>query len=327
MLLPHRFPVALAMMVAGMLCWGSWTNAHRIAHKWRVELFHWDYSFGIVLICLSAAATAGTFFGSPTFGENLLGADRTALLWAAAGGVCLNAGSLTLMVGISRVGMAVAFPIAVGLALVMGTLLSYMITPKGDPRLLGLGVALCLAAVLTNSIAYRYRTAEDKAGRGSMSALGICVVAGIFFTCSGPMVAKALASPKPLAPYGACVMFALGSLITAVPLLRYFMRRPIEGPPVTMTDYFAGSLRNHAAGLLGGCIWGGGMLFTFVAAGTAGMAIALAIGQANPLVAALWGVFVWKEFQGAPPRARSLLALMFALYIGGLISISLSYNG
>jgi glucose uptake protein len=326
MLLPDAFPVAFAMLLVGMICFGSWTNAYKIAQNWRLELFHLDYSFGVFLVAVLAAATVGTYFSPPSFGKNFLNADHSSWFWAAGGGVLVNAGNLMLMVGINRVGIAVAFPISVGLALVIGTYLSYLITPKGDPLLLGVSVVLIFCGVLTNSFAYRCRAAENFTSRRSKTGLGICVVSGILFTCSGPMLAKALSSPRHLAPYGACVLYAFGSLIVSGPLLLYFMHHPIEGEPLSLTDYLNGSFRNHAAGLLGGAIWGGGMLLTFLPAGVVGIAIALAVGQADSLVAALWGIFVWREFQNSPTRVRILLTIMFVLYIGGLFTIILCYR-
>jgi glucose uptake protein len=175
-----------------------------------------------------------------------------------------------------------------------------------------------------NSLAYR--AAAKDARKGSRMGLLLCLGAAALFSAAGPLVAKAFASPRPVAPYGAAVLFAAGSLLSTGPMLLYLMRRPIQGPPLAMPDYFRGSVRNHAAGLLGGLVWGAGMVVTFAAADVAGMAIAGAIGQANSLVAAVWGIFVWREFRGAPPRAHRLLALMFALYAAGLVCIGLSFR-
>lgn len=326
MLLPTAFPVAFTMLVVGMICWGSWTNAYRIAREWRLELFHLDYSLGLFLIAMLASATLGTFFSPPSFGENLRRADHSSWLWAAGGGVLVNVGNLMLMVGINRVGMAVAFPVSVGLSLVFGTLLAYRITPKGDPFLLALSVGLIFCGILTNSLAYHYRATDNLTTQRLKSGLGICIVSGILFTCSGPMLARAMASPSPLAPYGACALYSFGSLIVSGPLLLYLMHYAIEGKPISLADYFTRSFRNHAAGLLGGVVWGAGMLFTFLPAGVVGMPIALTIGQADSLVAALWGIFVWHEFQNSPPRARILLALMFIFFLGGLCTLGLSYQ-
>ena len=324
MLLPETFPAALAMMLISMVCWGSWTNTWRLARRWHIEFFHCDYAVGVMLAGAVAALTAGTLFGAPTFFDDLRAAGGDAMAWAAVGGACLNLGNLLLLAGIARVGMTVAFPVAVGFALVVGTVLSYLVHPKGDPALLAGGVALVFLAVLVNSLVYRSTQASRKAH--AAGGLALCFASGVLFSLCGPMVAKALTAPRPLAAYGVSVLYAAGSLVVTAPLLVYLLRRPIEGGPLALGDYLGGSARNHLAGLAGGLVWGTGMVMNFIAAGLAGMAVSGAVGQANPLVAAAWGIFVWREFRGAPARTQALLALMIALYSGGLVLLSLSFK-
>jgi len=324
---PQSFPLAFTLLIVGMVLWGSWINAYRFAQNWRLELFHIDYSVGILVVAVLGTAGAGMCFGSPNALENFLAADRSAWLWAAAAGALVNAGNLALMAAISQVGLTVAFPVSVGISLILGTFLSYWVMPRGDPRLLALSVTLILAGVLTNSYAHHCRARHALTRNRSRSGLGICIASGLLFTCGAPMVAKALASRTPLEPYGVCILFALGSLMAAVPLLWCLARYPVEGERIAYRGYFQGSIRNHAAGLLGGALWGGGMLLTFVPAAMVGMAISSAVGQADPLVASLWGIFVWHEFQGAPVRAQIALAVMFALFIAGLVTIGFCYRG
>jgi glucose uptake protein len=324
MLLPETFPAALAMMLVSMACWGSWTNAWRLARRWRLEFFHCDYAIGVMLAAAAAALTAGMLFGQPDFLDNLRTASPAAMGYAVAGGACLNIGNFLLMAAIARVGMTVAFPVAVGFSLVVGTVLSYLVHPLGDPALLGGGVAMVFCAVLVNSLVYRSASAGKQHGRGG---LAMCLAAGVLFSLCGPLVAKALTAPDPVAPYGAAVLYAGGSLLITAPLFVWLLRRPIEGKgPLALAGYLGGSARNHLAGLAGGVVWGSGMVLNFIAAGLAGMAVAGAIGQANPLVAAAWGIFVWREFRGAPRRTHALLALMIALYSGGLALLSLSFR-
>lgn len=323
---PQSFPLAFTMLIVGMIFWGSWTNPYRLAQNWRLELFHIDYSIGILVVAVLGAAGAGMGFKSPNTLENFLAADRSAWLWAAAGGALVNAGNLALMAAINRIGMAVAFPISVGISLILGTFLSYAVMPRGDPRLLALGVALIFAGVLTNSYANHCRERQASKQNRSLGGLGICIASGLLFTCVAPMVAKALSSRRPLEPYGICVLFALGSLIAVAPLLWCLRRYPLEGERIAYAGYFQGSMRNHAAGLAGGALWGGGMLLTFVPAAMVGMAMSSAVGQADPLVASLWGIFVWHEFRGAPRRAQFALAVMFALFIAGLVAIGSCYR-
>ncbi len=323
MLLPETFAAALAMMLGSTFCWGSWTNLSRLARRWRVEFFHHDWAWGMFLAAVAAALTAGLFFGRPNFLDNLSAAGGDAIAWALAGGACLNVGNFLLVAGIARVGMTVAFPVAVGLSLVVGTVLSYLVHPLGDPLLLAAGVTLVFSAVITNALVYRAAGAGKPGGKGG---LGICLAAGILFSICGPMVAKALNAARPLAPYGAGLLYSIGSLAATAPLLALLWRRPLGDAPLTISDYRAGTLRDHAAGLAGGAIWGIGMMLNFLAAGMAGMAVSGAVGQANPLVAAAWGIFVWREFRGAKSGTVALLALMIALYSGGLVLLALSFR-
>lgn len=323
MLLPETFAAALAMMLGSMLCWGSWTNLSRLARGWRLEFFHHDYAWGMLVVAVVAAATGGMLFGRPNVLDNLAASDAASVAWATVAGACLNAGNFLLMAGIARVGMTVAFPVSVGFSLVVSTVLAYLVRPLGDPALLAAGVALVFAAVVTNALVYR---SHGKGRSGGGNGLAMCLAAGILFTMCGPMVAKALNTARPLAPYGVALVYAVGSLAITAPLLALLRRFPLDGIPLAMADYRRGTARDHAAGLAGGTIWGAGMVLNFLAAGLAGMAVSGAIGQANPLVAAAWGIFVWREFRGASRRTLVLLGLMIALYSAGLVLLALSFR-
>jgi glucose uptake protein len=328
MIFPGTYVVALVIMIAGMIFWGSWANTYKLTRNWRIELYYWDYAIGIFLTSIIVGLTLGTFFGGTTFTDNLLGADRSAWIYATAAGALWNCGNILLMLGVALVGLAVAFPLSIGLALVFGVIGSYMVMPRGNPLLLFGGVALVFVAVLLNSLAYRAaKSGGDAKQKVSRPGLLACLVAGALFSGFGPLVGKSLSTPQPLGPYGVAFFFTFGALLSTVPLLSYFMRHPLEGVPLSWSDYRNGRGRDHAAGLIGAFFWGLGTTFTFVGANSVGIALAYAIGQANPLVAALWGVFVWREFKGAPRTANVLLAFMFALYFGGLLVLASSFSG
>ena len=324
MYLPGSYVVALSLMLAGMFFWGAWPNTYKLTRNWRFELFYWDYVFGIFLTSIIVGLTLGTCFGAQTFLRNILTADRNALLYATAAGALWNIGNILLVTGVALVGLAVAFPLSIGLALVVGVVGSYLVMPKGDPVLLFLGVAMVFAAVIFNSLAYSTRSSATKTV--SKNGLVACVLAGVLFSGFGPLVGKALSASNPLGPYGVAFFFTFGALLTTLPVMTYFMRHPVEGAPLCWKDYRQGSSKEHIAGLLGGFFWGLGTTFTFVPAGMVGIALAYAIGQANPLIAALFGVFVWREFQGASRRAHVLLGFMFVLYLGGLLTLASSFR-
>lgn len=324
MFLPHSFGLALLMMLAGMICWGSWANAYKLTPTRRFELFYWDYVAGTFLLSLLAALTLGSLFGGDSFARNFLAAGLQSKLFALLAGVTLNFGNILLLAGVSLVGMSVAFPISLGLSLVVSTVLSYLITPRGDAAWLFSGVTLVFFAVVLNSFAYRSRGAVE--ARASMKGILICIASGVSFCAFAPLVTKSFAARDPIGPYGAAVMFTAGAFLSTFPFMSYFMRRPLDGPPIGARDFWASTSKEHTAGMLGGAIWGSGTVLTFAAADFVGMALAGAIGQANSLVAAVWGVFVWREFRGAPARSRMLLALMFVCYVGGIACIARSHD-
>jgi glucose uptake protein len=308
------FAAALALMLISMVCWGSWTNASRLARQGRLEFFHADFSWGVFAVAVAAGA-AGLL-------DSLGRASGAAIGSALLGGMAVNAGNLVLVVGIARVGMTVASPVSVGLALVLSTSLSYLVQPRGNAALLAAGVALILCAAMANALAYRL--AFPPQGGRRRGGLGLCVAAGLLFSAAAPLATHALAAAEPLSPLAAAALYASGGLLAGLLLLAWLARRPVEGGPYTFAAYSASSRRNHLAGLAGGAIWGTGMTLCFVAGGAAGMALAGAVGQANPLVAAVWGIFVWREFHGASRRAWQALALAIALYVAGLLVLAAS---
>ena len=324
MFVPETFPIALLMMVTSMICWGSWANSYKLTKDYRFELFYWDYAIGIFLISVVLALTLGSMGSTPEgFFANVRQADTSNFVYAMAGGVIFNVANLLLVAGIELVGLAVAFPVAIGIALVVGVVLSYAVQQTGDPILLGLGVLLAIVAVIMDGQAYAKMSAERQVvpRKGIM----VCVVSGLLMGLFAPLVTRALTVGQVLSPYSIAVFFTLGALLSCFVVNVYFMRRPIAGEPVTFGDYVAARPVDHGLGILGGAVWGIGTVFNFVAASLVGVAISYAIGQAAPMVAAAWGVFVWNEFRGAPRSSKLYLAAMFILFPLAIVVISRAY--
>lgn len=325
MYIPGLYSIALLMMIITMICWGSWANTQKLSRGWRFELFYWDYVFGIVIISVILAFTMGnTDPSSPdSFIANLRAADAQHIVLALLGGAVFNVANILLVAAIAMAGLAVAFPIGIGLALVIGSVLNYIIIPKGDPVLLFGGILLVMVAIVLDAFAYR-RLVKDMSvsKKGIMLSLLCGVGMGLFY----PFVAKATSGPNHLGPYAVAVVFAFGVLICTIPVNYLFMRKPISGEPVAMADYFRGSAAFHFWGILGGAIWGIGMISNFVAsyAQMVGPATAYALGQGATMVSAIWGVFVWREFAGAPPAARRLIGLMFLFFLVGLSGVAVA---
>jgi len=272
--------------------------------------------FGLTLGSRNAASPDSFF-------RNLETASTRSLLEAFFGGVVFNVGNLLLVAAISVAGMAVAFPIGAGLALVMGAVINYVISPKGNPILLFGGIGLICIAIVLDAIAYRSLPGGAKAttkGIGLSLACGIAV--GLFY----PFVAKALTGPNHLGPYTVYFVFALGAVVSNFPMNYALMRRPVTGQPLRIKDYFKGHMSLHAWGILGGLIWGSGTIANFVASYVPmiGPATSFSLGEGNTMISAVWGIFVWKEFHGAGNRTKALLAIMFLLFVLGLTSIAVA---
>jgi glucose uptake protein len=321
---PDTFAVALLMMITSTVCWGSWANTYKLTKNYRFELFYWDYAIGIVLVALLFAFTLGSRGGSDSFLANVKEADPTNIMLALLGGAIFNVANLLLVAGIDMAGLAVAFPVAIGIALVEGVVLSYALQPKGDPVLLAIGVALAILAVIADGKAYGSLTG----GRTTVTrtSLVVCVISGLLMGAFAPFVARALTSPHPLTSYSIAVFFTLGALLCCFIVNLYFMRNPLVGAPVAFSGYFEQRAADHLLGIAGGMIWGTGMVFNFVAASLVGVAIAYAIGQAAPMVAALWGVLVWKEFRGATAAGKRYLAATFICYVLATVIVARAYT-
>jgi glucose uptake protein len=325
MFVPQIYAIALAMMITSMLCWGSWANTQKAAKNWRFELFYWDYVWGILIVAVILGLTMGrTDAASPdSFFNNLAFADGRNIVYALAGGIIFNVGNLLLVAAMETAGLAVAFPIGIGLALVIGAVLNYLVTPKGNPLLLFGGIALVCLAIIFDALAYRSISKDTTV---TTKGIVLSVMSGIGIGLFYPMIAKAISTGNHLGPYTVFFMFGVGILLCTVPVNYALMRRPISGAPVALSDYWAGAGRLHLWGILGGLIWGVGTNFNFVAsyAPIVGPAASYALGQGATMISAFWGVFVWKEFRGAGPQAKRYLALMFILFIAGLTAIALA---
>ena len=324
MFIIQTYPLAVAFCLVTMLCWGSWANNQKLAAKdWRFELFYWDYALGVVLMSLLFALTLGSVGeGGRSFVADLQQASSADLGSAFLGGILFNAANILLVAAIAVAGMSVAFPVGIGLALIVGVIVNYLDVPVGDPILLFVGVACITAAIVMNALAYR----QKQAGSNQVSSRGLIlsIVAGGLMGFFYKYVANAMfpnfSQPEAgkLSPYTAVFIFSLGLLVSNAIFNTLLMYRPFAGGPVTFGDYFKGSKRSHLMGLLGGAIWCVGMSFSIIASDKAGPAISYGLGQGATVVAAVWGIFVWKEFKGASRRTHMLLNFMLATYLLGL---------
>lgn len=320
MFTPQSFSVALVMMVITAICWGSWANTFKGVKNYRFELFYWDYAIGIFLMSLVFAFTLGSSGNdASSFLNNVRAADASNIGWALLAGAIFNLANLLLVAAIDLVGLAVAFPIAIGIALVVGVLLSYVLQPRGDLTMLSVGVLCALVAVIFDGKAYGQMSPGKKTSRRSVV---ICMISGGLMGLWAPFSTRALTHGNALGPYSVSVFLTFGALLSCFIWNFYFMKNPLVGQPLSFRGFWHGPASGHALGLLGGCIWTTGTVFSLVAAHLTGVPISYAIGQSAPMVAALWGVFAWKEFAGANRRAKAYLGLMFLFYLLAILLVA-----
>jgi glucose uptake protein len=331
MFLPETYQAALFLMILSMLCWGSWANTLKLCPQYRFQLFYWDYVIGLAAGAILWGLTAGSMghTGLP-FLAAIANTPLNAMVWAACGGAVFNVANLLLVAAIDVAGLAVAFPVGIGLALIVGAVSSYLVAPAGNRLLLFGGVALVTVAIVLDAAAYRKREAQARATttRGIMLSL----VAGLLMGSFYPLVARAMAGdprqgvPGP-GPYAVALFFAVGVLISTIPANLLLMAKPLDGkPPVDGADYWKAPMGWHVAGIIGGAIWCTGAVANFVASGAhvVGPAVSYSIGQGATMISACWGVFVWHEFAGSPRAAKMLLFFMFVFFLLGLGSVALA---
>lgn len=318
------YSIAVLLCFVTMLCWGSWANTQKLAGKsWRFELFYWDYAIGILVAAILFALTLGSIGESGrSFFADLAQADTKNLLFAAIGGVVFNAANILLVAAIAIAGMSVAFPVGIGLALVIGVVVNYWAQPEGNPMILFLGVGLVAMSIILSAISYR--TLPNQKSGNTIKGLVLAILCGILMGYFYRFVAASMAgnflTPEAgkLTPYTAMVFFSAGLFLSNFLFNTVIMIMPFVGEPVAPTAYFKGSFNDHIWGIIGGVIWALGMVLSIIAAGKAGFAISYGLGQGATLIAAFWGVFIWREFREAPSKTNTLLTLMFLGYILGL---------
>lgn len=327
MLIVESYTVAVILLLITMLCWGSWANTQKLATQtWPFQLFYWDYILGIVLLSFAFGITIGSSGEEGRgFFEDLGQASTGALVSAFLGGVVFNIANLLLVAAIDIAGMAVAFPVGIGLALVLGVLVNYMAAPVGDPVLLSGGVILVTVAIVLDAVAYRRKShGVSVSARGLWLSVIAGVLMGFFFRFVAASVATDFANPQAglMTPYSAVFVFSIGVFLSNFLWNTFFMYRPLKGDKVTYGEYFSkGSPKLHLIGMLGGVIWCIGMSFSMIASEQAGFAISYGLGQGATMIAAAWGVFIWKEFANAPKGTNKLVYAMFACFFIGLACI------
>lgn len=331
MVVLHNYGIAILMCFVTMICWGSWANTQKLTGQfWPFQLFYWDYAIGVVLATLFLALTMGSFGDEGrSFLADILQADTSNIGLALLSGAIFNIANILLVAAIDIAGMAVAFPVAIGLALVIGVVANFLAAPIGNAGFLFAGVALVAAAIIVDAIIYKRSDTQQR--QSSVKGIVISILSGLLMGCFYRFLAASMSDhfSNPdlgkLTSYSAAFIFSLGLFLSNFIFNTFMMVKPLSGNPVSYKAYFRdGNTKLHLMGILGGVIWSVGLTFNLVSAGPAGYAISYGLGQGATLVAALWGVFVWKEFAQAPAGSNKFIYLMFFLYVLGLSSIIVS---
>jgi glucose uptake protein len=334
--IPHSYVAALLMTVLTMMCWGSWANTVKIVGEWRFELLYYDYALGILITSIIAGLTLGSMgsYGQP-FLADLAGAGTANIAFGFLGGVVYSFSNILIVGAIAVAGLGVAFPIGVGLALVVGVIWNYLVNPQGNPLLLFAGVAMIVAAIVLDGIAYRIHSGAKQTGASDESAkkirkgIMLSVTGGVLMGMFFPLVEIGKSGTHGLGPYAIGFVFSVGVFLSTFVYNAYFLRKPIQGRPLKFGEYFKGTSREHFWGIVGGIVWAIGTLSSFVAASApkelqVGPAISYALGQGSTMIGALWGVVVWKEFKGGGSLVNRCLVLMFILFVCGLSMVSIA---
>ncbi len=364
MILPTTYMTTLLLAVLSMVCWGSWANTQKMTGRWRSELYFIDFAIGVLMAAIVAAATFGTISGGfvetdtlmLSVMDNLSVARRVSLGAALLAGGVFNLANMLLLAGIALAGMSVAFPFAIGVALAAAVVWSYFLNPGANPTLLFSGAGAVVAAVVASALSYRSLILDKAAAPLKDASSGkqpapttarqafvarppnprelpkstfgkamlLSVICGVLMSCFMPLVALSEKSEVGLGPYTACLIVAVGVVLSAPVIGLVFMNLPVEGHPIGFGDYFKRGLKRHLLGVAGGCLWGTGTAAYFVAVTAPRVTgfrpvVVEALGYGAALLAALWGLVVWKEFAGARRKTLGLVVAVFVLFAAGLV--------
>jgi len=347
MLIPTTYVSALLLLILSMFCWGSWANTQKLSGKWRFELYYYDFTWGLVIAAIVAAFTFG--LSNPaelTFQDTLILAAYRKMAWGVAAGIVFNLANILLVAAISVAGMAVAFPVGIGLALIIGVVWSYSLNPQANPLLLFGGAFVVLLAVIAAAMAYSVHLGDQRAAaqkaltpdprarkappnRGAARGVVLAILGGLFMGAFYPMIEQSKAGEDGTGPYGVMLLFALGVLMSTALYVPFFLNFPVSGKPLPLMNYFKGNVKQHILGVLGGIIWCAGGIANVVAASSPaalkiGPAVSYGLGQGATMVSALWGLFVWREFKGSTYRVKMILTAMMVLFVSGLAMVAMA---
>lgn len=342
MILPGSTFVTILLLALSLFCWGSWANTFKLAGKWRFELYYFDFAMGALATAILIALTFGSLgWDGFSFIDDLRIAGKHQELYGFLSGCIFNLGNMLLLGAVSVTGMAIAFPVALGLAIGVAGIFTLMINGTGNAVMLGLGCAALLGSVIFAFQAWKgyskqlllgqIRQGKTKSTKVITSGKGVmlALLGGLVMGCCYPMIEMARNPDLGLGPYGLGFAFALGIFASSFVYGLFFANLPVAGDAVDVKKYLRGSRRQHLLGMLGGGLLVAGAIASFVAAKADRAAavrapIGFGIVQASPLVALACGLLLWKELGDADGSVRTLVAAEALLFVMGLGALTMA---
>jgi glucose uptake protein len=336
MILPGSYAAVLILLIVGMLAWGSWANLFKATGgKWRFELFSFDFAVGVLLAAAVLAVTAGSLgFDGFSLRDDLQLAGKRQELWGFTAGVVFNLGNMLLLGAVSIAGMSVAFPAALGCALIVAALWNFALNPGGSAGLVFGGAAVVAGAIVFDVLAFKtlsvVKAAQAEAGPGkprkrksSSKSVLLSLAGGLLLGSFAPLIQMGRAGDNGLGPYSIGFIFAFGVIASTFVFNLFFMNLPVQGKPIEIREYFNARLGRHGLGLLSGVVWYIGMIASLIGGRVEGAArvsatITYALQQGAIVIAALCGLFLWNEYAGADASVKLRLGLMFFLLLAGI---------
>jgi len=350
MILPTTASAVWILAIVSLLCLGSWANSLKLAGKWRFEYFYYDFVFGILLCAGVAALALGS--GRPqelTFQDNLLLTSKRDMAWALGSGVVLNLGMLLLLASMTIAGMSVAFPLTLGVALVIGAIWDFANATQANTPLTFIGVALLAGAVVVSVVTYmrllrvrrevaqkaltpdpRIKSKRQKSA-GATLVIILSVVGGIALSTFPKLLDEATSGDNALAPYSAVMLLSVAALLSSPFFVLFFTTFPVVSATGMPPGYLAGSGKQHLMGLAGGIVWGTGMLTGLMTTGAPRILqpstlIQYVLSNGALVVAAAWGLLAWRELRGGGDRVRMLATGMMVLFLAGLGLVAFAFS-
>ena len=355
MLLPTTHTLTIALIFLSILCWGAWANTFKKS-LWRFELYYIDFSFGTVLAALLAAFTVGSMGPDISVEDTFLLVGKKQILLAFMAGCIFNLANMLIVAAIEMAGMSVAFPVGLGLALIVGVIWNYIALQTGSAAMLFGGCALVLVAVILSVVAHgkmqgirkraaaalaaasqpteeeaklaapgiKRRKAVEESGPGAYRGVWLALAGGLLLGTFYPIMMMSTEGELGIInPFAVTLIFSVGILLSTFIYNLYFMNLPVKGLPISFFAYFTGTLSQHAMGLLGGMIWMFGACANFLAGAAqgeakVGAAVSYAFGHGAVFVSLICGMMLWKEFSGADGSTKRLLWIMPLLFLLGL---------